>query len=154
MGTRRFDVVEAKLKHVASLQGRLRRSDLQEIEASSGRDPDAALLRSWKLSEMRHAFLLNGEVIAVFGCSRLSMLSDTGSPWLLGSEELNRVGIEVGKRSRQYIMEMRKRFGLLENYIDARQKISLRWLKWCAFEIDAAKPYGVLGLNFHRFWMI
>jgi len=74
---------------------------------------------------------------------------------MLGSEELNmpRVGNEVGKRSRYYVLEMKRHFQRLENYVDARQKRSIRWLKWCGFTVENPKPWGTLGLPFHQFWM-
>ena len=153
MAIRKYEVIPATLEHAKALQGRLRKSDLQEIEASTGRDPDKSLERAWRVSELCWAGLIDGRVVALFGVARLSVLSETGSPWLLGSEEMESAAIEVGRRSRQYVREMKRHFVHLENFIDARQETSIRWLKWCGFTIDPAAPWGVLRLPFHRFWM-
>jgi len=153
MAKNSYTIVAATLEHVHALRGRLRTSDILEIEASSGRDPDEALELSWRASDQVWAALQNDRVIALFGAGRISMLSDIGVPWMLGSEELTGAGLEVGKRSRQYVLEMKNRFSLLENYIDARQKTSIRWLKWLGFQVEPAQPWGVLQLPFHRFFM-
>jgi hypothetical protein len=89
----------------------------------------------------------------MFGVVRRSLLCQTGVPWMLGSDDLDRIGNEVGRQSRYYVNEMKKRFNLLENYIDVRQKRSIRWLKWCGFKMDPAKPHGPHGMPFHRFFM-
>ena len=151
-------IVQATEAHVENLKGRLRESDIQEIRASSGRNPDFSLEMSWRLSPLCWAAEKQDKqgtrTISIFGASRISLLSEKGIPWMLGSEELNGAGLEVGRCSRQYVLEMKRHFRLLENYIDARQKRSIRWLQWCGFHVEPAEPYGVLGLPFHRFWWL
>lgn len=44
-------------------------------------------------------------------------------------------------------------FALLTNYVDARNAVSIRWLRWLGFEIEPAAPFGIHGLPFHRFSM-
>lgn len=150
-----LNVFEATEDHVKSLQGRLRASDIQEIAACSGRDPDVALLDSWRRSEYSRAFVLEGKTILIFGVGRQSLISDTGVPWLLGSKEMDsrQVGNEVGRWSRYYVDEMKSKFSRLENWIDTRQRRSIRWLKWCGFHVERSNPFGVLDLPFHLFWM-
>lgn len=133
------------------MQGRLRPSDVREILACSGRDPDVALELSFLSSSFCWAAEKHGQVVAIFGVAGACVMSENGSPWMLGSEELDRCGIEIVRVSRYYVTLMKSHFPHLENYVDARQKKSIRWLRWLGFKIEPAKPHGVSGLPFHRF---
>lgn len=149
-----YKIMPATIEHAESLKNRLRQNDVEEIYAASGLDASKALLQSWRLSEVSYVGLMDNLPIAIFGAARRTLISEDGIPWMLGSEELNskRVIIEVGRRSIYYVNEMKRRFKRLENWIDARQTKSIKWLKWCGFTIDEAKPYGFLGMPFHYFW--
>lgn len=148
-----YQILEATHDHVEALKSRLRPLDLLEIEASSGRRPSLALELSWRVSEVCWTGLIKGEVVTMFGAGRKSLISRVGVPWMLGSQELSGAGLEVGRRSKEYVKEMKSHFARLENFIDARQTRSIRWLRWCGFSIEPAAPYGVKGLPFHRFHM-
>lgn len=148
------EILPATQDHINALKGRLRKSDVDEIGASCGLSPDVALQLSFQTSEVAWAGLaFGGDVVAIFGVVRRGMFSTTGIPWMLGTDGLAPVWIEVGRRTKHYVHEMKARFDLLENHVDARQKASIRWLKWCGFTLEPAKPWGVLGLPFHRFSM-
>ena len=57
------------------------------------------------------------------------------------------------RMSKIFIKWMRARFDYLENWVDARNFLSLRWLTWVGFKIGAAEPWGAFGMDFHRiFW--
>lgn len=148
-----YIMMETTVEHINALRGRLRESDKREILAASGYDPDAALMNSFRLSHFCWTAFHRGKVIAIFGVNGISIMSAIGSPWMLGSDELNRAGIEIVKVSRYYVGEMKKHFPQLINYIDARQLRSIRWLKWLGFKIEKPEPYGVSKLPFHKFWM-
>lgn len=147
-------VVESTEDHVKSLSVRLRKGDIDEVWASSGLTPEKALYRSWRNSEMCASAVFDGVPVLMFGCSRFSLISRDGCPWMLGSDEIfgRLVGVEVAKWSKYYVERMMERFTYLENYIDSRQKKSIRWLKWMGFHVEQPESYGFLGLPFHRFW--
>jgi len=148
----KYNFEETKVDHVQALQGRLRESDILEIMAATGRNPDIALMESFLQSNLCWTAFRKDKVIAIFGAASVSILSETASPWMIGSKELNGAGIEIVKVSRYYVDQMKDRFSLLVNYIDARQARSVRWLKWLGFIVEAPCAYGVEGLPFHRFW--
>lgn len=148
-----YRIVEATQEYVDALKGRLRPGDLAEIAAASGREPDIVLQRAWDISELRWAGLAGGQVVTLFGAARLTTLSTVGIPWMLGAKELAGEGLSVGRESRHYLRVMRSQFSRLENMIDARQKRSVRWLRWMGFTVESALPWGVSGLPFHRFWI-
>ncbi|MDD2709803.1 MAG: hypothetical protein PHV34_17610 [Verrucomicrobiae bacterium] len=149
-------IVPAEARDVLSLKGALRKSDRMEVEACSGQNPSRALEQSWERSEMSWAGRAkhNGEwsTWGILGVARLSMCSSTGVPWMLGSDEMNRNLLRIGRSSKYYVDVMLQHYSQLENYIDARQTRSIKWLKWCGFRVEPAHPFGVKGLPFHRFW--
>jgi hypothetical protein len=144
---------ESTLEDAEYLGARLRQSDIDEVTASTGKDPGIAIKEAFLRSCMCWTAFKNGKPAAIWGAASSSALSSFGSPWMLGSDELNRSAIEIGRASRYYVMRMKQRFAILENYVDARQTKSIRWLRWCGFTLENPEPYGVLGLNFHKFWM-
>lgn len=144
--------MESNLADAESLGSRLRWSDIQEILASSGRVPSIALKEAFLRSDMCWTAFKGELPIAMFGCLARSVMSTSASPWMLGSDELDRAGVGIGRFSRYYIDKMNDRFSFLENYIDARQAKSIRWLRWCGFRIENPEPIGLHGEMFHRFW--
>jgi len=148
----RFVIVDAQQAHVSALKGRLRRQDSDEVLAATGLQPNAGLQRSFSLSSMAWAVMRDARVIAVFGVGD-GPVSGTGSPWLLGSEELAAATRGFVLYSRQYLGEMLRRYGRLMNWVDARNSCSVRWLRWCGFSVEMPRPYGPFRLPFHAFYM-
>ena len=89
--------------------------------------------------------------MAVFGAGRAG--DGLGRPWLVGTDALERYPVHFFRVSRGIIEELLRRYERLENWTDARNRLSLRWLEWAGFNIEPAKPWGAVGLPFHRFWV-
>jgi hypothetical protein len=148
-----YEFVQADMSHVEELGVKLRNSDVEEIAASSGRPPLVAMSQSFLKSPLCWTALRDGKPIAMFGAACQSVMSVHGSPWMLGSDDLDRAVLGIGRFSRYYVARMKQRFSILENFIDARQKRSIRWLKWCGFTVDKPAAIGLHGEPFHRFWI-
>jgi hypothetical protein len=89
----------------------------------------------------------------MFGVGAMSMLSDTGHPWMFGSNEMEHHSRALIRDARPYIDAMLRIYPRLENIVDARNKKSIRWLRHVGFRIDPPIPAGVDGLPFHPFVM-
>jgi hypothetical protein len=139
------------LTWVEHLTSHLRRSDIDEVEAMGGVSPATALAVSLSLSS--HAFAVlgrRGEPIAMFGAAP-HPLPGLGVVWMLGSDGIDREATAIGRRSRRFFRELADAYPLgLWNYIDARNKKSMRWLRWGGFKLlgDHTMPSGHL---FHIF---
>lgn len=93
------------------------------------------------------------EPIAIFGVAPTSLLEGVGAPWLLGTDRvLDYPGVLV-REGRSYVARMLARYPHLENFVDARNERSVRWLERLGFKVYPAAPMGVAGLPFHRFEM-
>lgn len=138
------------------LKGRYRAVDVEEVRAMSGRKVEEVVDEGWRESELCWIGVCDdGDPFAIFGARRISLLSDEGTPWLLATDrvkepKVKRIFIE---QSVPHIQEMLKRFDYLENFVDARNTTSIKWLKMCGFTIEAPEPAGVLRMPFHRFWL-
>lgn len=147
----RVEVERATAAHAADLAARMRAADREEVRASGDHTPLEALQMSLERTAYPVAGLFNGRVECIFGVSNLWVLGSIGVPWLLGSETLPLYARPFLRESRRYVDAMRDRFRLLTNHVDARNEMSIRWLKWLGFAIMSPEPFGPFGLPFHRF---
>lgn len=131
----------------------LRAADRAEVEALTGRDPHAVLAESVERSAMAWAGVADGELVCLFGVVPLSLAGVTGVPWLLGSDAVVAYGRPFLRRNRTYVREMLRAFPVLRNVVDARNAVSIRWLRWLGFTMGQPQPMGVRGLPFIPFVM-
>lgn len=124
--------------------------DVNEVYAALGLSPVAGLVFSLAHSETALTARLGGEPFLMCGICRNG---EDGMPWLLGSDRIHEVGRRFLRETRAGVMEMKRRYRTLYNYVDARHEVSIRWLGWLGFEIQEAAPYGFEGRPFHRFEM-
>lgn len=130
----------------------MRQADIDEIQAGTGSSPVDALIESVQLSTVSLALDVGGELGCIFGAAPLTgMLGSIGSPWMLSTPVMDRnprVLIEWGPRYRDGMLGL---YPHLVNYVDARNRRSIRWLAWLGFTIHAAQPHGPHGQPFHLF---
>lgn len=144
------DVTPDAIDYVAA---NMHPADVAEVYATSGTTDLAHALRLSCAASTDSVVAVStyGEPLAIFGVGTMSLLYNTGSPWLLRAQNATRYRrafIEVG---RFYTAEMLRHFDVLVNHVDARNLTSVAWLQRLGFSIESPKPYGVKGLPFHRF---
>ncbi|WP_428659501.1 hypothetical protein [Reyranella sp.] len=132
----------------------LRAADREEVEALTGRDPREALVASVERSASAWAGRADGELVCLFGVVPMSLVGVVGVPWLLGSDAVARYGRPFLRRNRVYLREMLRVFPVLRNVVDARNAVSIRWLRWLGFTLGTPQPMGVRGLPFIPFEML
>jgi scaffold protein Gp13 len=134
------------------LAPRLRQADLQEIQAASGRDPVIVLREGAERSVPSCTIMGNtGYVAGMFG---VVPEGDFGRIWMVGSEELTKAPL-----SRQFLRECRDFVNVMErpylaigNYIDERNTVHIRWLRWLGFIfIHRHENYGFEKRTFLEF---
>jgi hypothetical protein len=145
------DVVPAGLGHIRALAPIMRDADRQEVWAAAGLAPYDALLVSLQSSVASWCWLVEGKPACVFGVSAESILSGVGMPWLLSSPLLPSRPVPFLRYHRAFLAEMLNLFPLLRNWVDARYRLSIRWLRWMGFTLLPAEPYGPFQMLFHPF---
>lgn len=123
--------VASSLAHIGHY---LRQQDRDEIEAMHGGTPELVLPQSLLLSS--HAWIVEfqGEAIAVFGAAP-SPLPGVGIVWLLGTDKIAAAGRSFARKTPHYVELMQQAYPVLWNYIDTRNTVSMRWLRWGGFEL-------------------
>lgn len=136
---------------IEALLASLRQADRDEVEAAAG-DVEHALVDSVQCSVMLWAGEIDGELACIFGCAPLNgLLGLQAAPWMLGTDLLDRHPCTLMRHCRQYIEAMQARYPCLMNFVDARNKRSVRWLRRMGFTIHNPVPYGLAQLPFHPF---
>ena len=114
----------------------------------------ASLEASLEVSERAWSLLLDGEVAALWGVApggRGSILArpPVGIVWAMTADSLARHRRLAARVSRQAVAELLELYPALVNWVDARYRSALRWVRWLGFEVGEAQPLGVAGLPFH-----
>ena len=148
-----YQIVPASAVHIESMLPFVRQADIEEVKASSGKDMRTALLDALRYSDHAWAGIIDGEVACIFGVGSLSILSDVGVPWLIGTDAINRHSRAFLRRNLWVVALMRERYPVLRNWVDARNTAAIRWLKWLGFTLGDPAPWGAAQLPFHPFEM-
>jgi hypothetical protein len=130
----------------------MRESDKEELRAASG----PCLLATLRLAVLASAGLCavaeeNGVPVALFGFAPWGLLSDTASPWLVGTDRLFKLGRPLNRMAKAYCARATLEFPVLVNYVDVRNTASVRWLRGLGFKMDEPAPFGIEGRPFMRF---
>lgn len=149
-----YSIRPATLEDADALAPRLRLADRREIMASHGDKARQSLVRGVERSDEVLVGVAGDDVICMFGVRRPALLLNEVSPWLLAAKGVERHRAAFLLASRDTVQEWKQRYSRLENWVDARNTLSIRWLRWLGFTIEPAVPYGHFGRPFHRFWML
>ena len=154
MSKTKYEVVPATLAHALELGKNMRETDRQEVWAAANYTPKEAALLSLEASGyLAMTGLADGQVVCMFGVGSAAIISTTGIPWLLTTDGVERHARAFLRRNRAVVAAMRDRYPLLRNYVDERNTVAVKWLKWLGFDIMPSVPFGVEGLPFHPFEM-
>lgn len=148
-----YTVEPATHDHALHIGRHARRADVEELAAASGRTCLEALLDGLLRCDTPLTGLINGEPACMFGVVQTNRVYNIGAPWMIGTELLEQHALAFLRRSKPAFYPLAAQYSELVNYVDARHTAAIRWLKWLGFEFDEAKPHGVAGLPFHRFYM-
>jgi len=148
----RNEVVEYKPEHGAYVAENLRLTDRREIYYLSLMSPWPAIKATASMAVAAWTVLHDGEPAAIFGVNRKTLTSEIGTPWLLGTDVLDRAGgIALAVQSRVYFERMAAAFPMLENWALAENRRTLQYLEWLGFAMDEPMPRGPFGASFVRF---
>lgn len=149
----KIKTVEATQDLIDRLKGHLRKADNDECMAGSGGSADEAMQTGFEVSKWCKVFMADETPVCVFGVAPLTMLSETGVPWMLGTDLVRRYPRAIVVLGKMYVKLMLKDYIRLENFVHIENNIAIKWLKNCGFEFDGAKPYGVKKELFHKFFI-
>ncbi len=146
-------MVPATLEHALELAENMRDADRQEAWDLAHHTPEQATVLSLEASGGTTTGLADGKVVCMFGVESAAIISTTGVPWLLTTDGVERHAQAFLRRNRKVVADMRGRYPLLRNYVDERNLLSIKWLKWLGFDVMPPVPFGVERFPFHPFEM-
>lgn len=134
---------------VEYLGARMRQADADEVMAHSGRQPGEALQLGFEHSTACRTGFYKDEPMLMFGASYVD--DNVGMVWMLGSDLITKAWVPVLRQSRGWLQELHDEFDLLFNYVDARNTVHIKWLKWLGFSFINLHPeFGVGRLPFYE----
>ena len=142
-------IVSVEEKHITTLAEYMQKEDRDNAWAIAHISPEQAIRHSVGASIEAETWLANGKVMAIRGVSKGTFLSPYACVWMLGAEGLRQYPVAFLKGSREWVGRMLEQYDHLVNYVDGRNKRSLKWLKWLGFTIHPAAPLGIEGRMFH-----
>lgn len=146
----RVDIVSATYEDALRIADNMRQEDVTELRDISRMSPHEAVLEGLNAPGETLVARWKGRPIALLGCATTYIMGNVGSPWLVGTRMMDRVGLAVVREARVRCAAWAERYGLLENLADARNVKTLRWLAAVGFDLDApheVRP-GIYGVRF------
>ena len=132
------------------LAPRLRYEDKQEILAGIGLKPYEALLKGY-LENVIVFTIVNtkNKPVGIFGVNDCG--NGLGAIWLVATNDLSTVQISFLRQCREVVKVFNKKYKILWNFVDCRNSLHIKWLKWCGFKFINKQKYGVLNKPFYEF---
>ena len=138
------------LDDMVYLSKNLRYEDKREVEAL-GHTPEKALALGFGNSSICRSIIdARGTPVGVYGVVPLS--DKIGQIWMLGSQGLVKIKTSFLKQSRSEVEGMNIIYPHLCNFIDSRNEIHLKWIRWCGFKIIGEKMIN--NVKFYEFWKV
>ena len=135
------------LDDMVYLSKNLRYEDKREVEAL-GHTPEKALALGFGNSSICRSIIdKHGTPVGVYGVIPLS--DKIGQIWMLGSPGLIKIKTAFLKQSRSEVESMNIMYPLLCNFIDSRNDVHLKWIRWCGFKIIGEKMIN--NVKFYEF---
>lgn len=142
-------IVPARAAHVRTIARRMRQADRDEVAAISKLSPAEALIYSLRKSAHAWTALMDGRPEVMFGVGDLNVLAGVGAPWLLGTDAVEENYVAFLRLSPDFRDQLLRRYSTLRNFVDARNRVSIRWLRWLGFKLF--DPVELRGHKFHMF---
>ena len=144
-------IITPEPRHLIELAANMRQEDIAEVWALSHMGPLEALTISVDASSAPRAWVVNNQVVTMFGVAHETQLSGFGIPWLLASTQVKKLWRPFLRGSKMIAKEWQSRYPALRNRVDARHKDAVAWVNWMGFTMKPAEPFGPDGVPFHEF---
>lgn len=147
------DVIDATEEHAEYIADRARMADVQELWAFARVTPLECMKQGMDRCKARTG-TIDGQPVCMFGVTPVTLLGAAGTPWMVGTTELDKNQLTVARRCRPELSSLYTGYNVLVNFVDARNRKAIRWLKWLGFDLDQEPtPMGPDSMPFYRFHM-
>ena len=129
-----LEIVPARYVHIAPIAIHMREADRVEAKALANESPFGALEMCFKFSADKWTVMFDGVPAAMFGAGAVA--DGIVSVWMLGTDELEHNKAAVARGSVFWRDQLLARYGTLANIVDARNTVTIRWLRWLGFAMS------------------
>lgn len=144
-----IQIVPARMRHVLHIAKRMRQADRDEVWAAARKSPAEALIYSLRKSTIAWTAIVDGRPEVMWGAGDINVLTGVGAPWLLGTDAIEKHTVAFLRRSVDFREQLLSRYSILRNFVDDRNVVAIRWLKWLGFEL--LDPVEMNGHAFRLF---
>lgn len=144
-------IIAATPEHAKAMAPHMRAAEVREIAADCGLTPEPALLSELDRSIAAWSWVIDGEVVCMFGVVLPYLFSEESYPWFLTTHLVDVNYVAFARACRALLPEMLARHPRMVGMVDARYGLSIRWLRWLGAKIGAPQPWGIAGELFCRF---
>lgn len=120
----------ATIQDAVAIIPKLREADRNEIRAVFGVTPEAVLLNPRNAWTMVAA---DGELVGMFGVEPYQPDPSVGQVWMVATTALKSHQIEFLRTARVWIEKLHETYPVLGNFVDARNTLHIKWLRWMGF---------------------
>ena len=122
----------SSLEDAKELSKNLRKEDIEEIKANSNSNPYHALYTGVQYSYLPLTIMSDDDrPIMIMGV--IPHGKKLGMIWLLSSPEIKNISIPFLRNCNGVLDLYLKAYPVLYNYIDARNLLHVKWLRWLGF---------------------
>lgn len=145
---------KSHLKDIQPVANAMRQEDVAELAAGSGNSPAESLLYCFFHSVPCMTMVsANDRPMGMWGV--VPEEDGLGRIWMLGTDEMVDHGpsrIRFLRESPKFLAAAQAKYPVLYNYVDARNTIHVKWLRWMGFTFLSQHPnYGQEGRLFLEF---
>jgi len=142
----------ATLEDARALAPRLRKADLQEMQALLAQPPETVLTESVRDGTETYSIVADdGSVIGMFGIYHHPLMDPLeAAVWLLGSDALLSIKTDFLRGTLPYLHQFHLKYPFLWNVVDCRNEVHIRWLK--RFGFMAIHKHERLGVEQRPFF--
>lgn len=144
-----IQIIPARASHIRTIARRMRKADVDEVFAASGHSPSKAMTFSLRKSSHAWTALIDGRPEVMFGVGDINILAGIGAPWLLGTDAVEKHYVAFLRNSVGFRDQLLRRYPVMRNFVDERNKASKRWLAWLGARLS--DPIEINGQAFRLF---
>lgn len=135
---------------IVNLVRNLSKEDRDEL-LIQGVEPEWAIRHSIEISEECIAIFGDGTLACITGVNVAEGLSPEASPWLLGTDFMQRYPRQVLSISKVLLNRWKARYPFMFNFVDARHKRAIMWLRHLGASAELIPEHGPYKKPFYRF---
>ena len=133
----------ATLEAALEVASNLLPDDRKEVTEGHGHDPEDALILSYKNCDSVYFKVPNGKIAGMAG------VYNNGQIWMLCTPAIYEYPHTFAREAKRYVNNRTEK--LLWNFVDERNKVHIKLLRFLGFKFLRRFPYGPNNLSFIEF---